>query len=60
MPFKYSENLIERTRNHFKQKYNLELSNEEAEVYLSSFSSVFRSFVRQLEVGETTSRGLKS
>lgn len=46
MEFKYSQILISRTINHFKKKYDLDISAETAEVYLASFSIVFRSFVR--------------
>ncbi len=45
MGLKYSEILISRTINHFKKKYDLDISAETADVYLASFAVVFRSFV---------------
>lgn len=60
MSYRYSEKLIERTVNHFKQKYGLVISYEEADVYLTSFSNVFRSFVKELQDDETLSGGAES
>ena len=46
MSYRFSENLIERTINHFKKKYDLSISSEEADCYLASFALVFRSYVQ--------------
>jgi len=46
MGLKYSQILIDRTIKHFKQKYNLDITPDIADVYLASFAVVFRSFVR--------------
>jgi hypothetical protein len=44
MELRYSQTLIKRTINHFKKKYDLDITPETADVYLASFSNVFRSF----------------
>jgi hypothetical protein len=46
MSHRYSETLIARTIKHFKQKYDLDITPDTADVYLASFAVVFRSFVR--------------
>lgn len=46
MGLRYSQILISRTINHFKKKYDLDITPETADVYLCSFSVLFRSFVR--------------
>lgn len=51
MALKYSQTLITRTINHFKQKYDLDITPETADVYLASFAMVFRSFSKVEQVG---------
>lgn len=58
---RFSQRLISKTINHFKQKYDVELSVEQADCYLSSFAVVFRSFVPAVEDGgQTNSECLRS
>ena len=55
MGLKYSQNLIGRTINHFKKKYDLDISPETADVYLASFAVVFRSFSKVEQRGRSVS-----
>ncbi len=57
MSYIYSEILRERTINHFRQKYGLIISHEKADVYLASFSNLFRSFAKQLQKDEALTDG---
>jgi len=59
MELKFSKNLIDKTIKYFKQKYDLDISSEVANEYLSSFSGFFLAFVRPVPMdgGQTLGRG---
>ena len=44
MTHKFSQNLIERTQEYFKEKYSLDISSDTACEYLASLSDLFLAF----------------
>ena len=50
----FSKDLITRTIKLFKEEYNHDISEEEAELYLKSFADLYQSMIDLLEHQQTT------
>lgn len=40
----YSKKLVQRLQKHFKENYNETVTDDEAEIYLESFATLFNAF----------------